>query len=203
MIATKEQEREALEKIKAIVEGLGENSYVATAFAGCFEIAEENIEYDAADSLKERLEIAERRLKSDNEQLKAAECEIEQLIAKNDKLEKQVDKLAEWEFDPDAGTKFPQSKYNDLLQTSSGTRVLTDDEAIALIEEEFGFNAKRIKIIHHVETYKKSRRLGICKVLNEFERKPLYNATDWNYIRFDCANLQYEMINGQLEQYYD
>ncbi len=52
MITTKEQERNALEEIRKIVKSLGENSYVATAFAGCFEIAEENIEYDAAYSLK-------------------------------------------------------------------------------------------------------------------------------------------------------
>lgn len=32
MISTKEQERKALEKIKGIVEQLGEQSYLATAF---------------------------------------------------------------------------------------------------------------------------------------------------------------------------
>ena len=37
--ATKDQEREALEKIKAIVESLGPDSYVGTAFEGCLEIA--------------------------------------------------------------------------------------------------------------------------------------------------------------------
>ena len=36
-----------------------------------------------------------------------------------------------------------------------------------------------------------------------FTREPLYNATDWNYIRFNVGNLQYEMINGELEQYCD
>jgi len=202
MISTKEQERKALEKIKGIVEGLGEQSYLATAFNGCFEIAEQNIEYDFADSLQERLESTEKRLKSDNEQLKAANNEIDQLNRKNKELEKQIDKLAEWESDPNTGTKLPQSSYNDLRE-SGGTSVLTDDEATALIEKEFGFNARRIKIIHHVETYKKSRRLCRIKVDNKLERDSLYNATDWNYIRFDCANWQYEMINGQLEQYYN
>lgn len=42
MISTKEQERKALEKIKGIVEGLGEQSYLATAFKGCFEILQQN-----------------------------------------------------------------------------------------------------------------------------------------------------------------
>ena len=54
--ATKEQERKALEKIKKIVEELGENSYIGTAFEGCFEIAEENIENDFACSMKQKYE---------------------------------------------------------------------------------------------------------------------------------------------------
>lgn len=57
--ATKAQEREALAEIKAIVEALGENSYLATAFEGCFEDAENNIEDDAAYSMKARWEKAE------------------------------------------------------------------------------------------------------------------------------------------------
>ena len=59
-MTTKEQERKALEKIKKIVDELGADSYIKTAFEGCFEIADENIEYDAAFSMKERAEIAER-----------------------------------------------------------------------------------------------------------------------------------------------
>ena len=65
MISTKDQEREALKKIKEIVAGLGEGSYVAAAFEGCFEIAEDNIGNDfsrsmkqIADSAREDLEMA-------------------------------------------------------------------------------------------------------------------------------------------------
>jgi len=57
---TKEQERKALEQIKKIVAGLGEGSYIGTAFEGCFEVAEENIENDFACSMKQRAEAAER-----------------------------------------------------------------------------------------------------------------------------------------------
>lgn len=59
--ATKEQERETLEKIKAMVAELGPGSYVATAFEGVFEIAELNIRDDAAYSLKARVESAKER----------------------------------------------------------------------------------------------------------------------------------------------
>lgn len=44
--ATKQQERAALEKIRKIVEELGPDSYIATAFDGCFKDAEANIEND-------------------------------------------------------------------------------------------------------------------------------------------------------------
>ena len=54
--ATKDQEREALAKIKAMVEELGPNSYLRTAFDGCFEDAENNIENDFGDSWKARAE---------------------------------------------------------------------------------------------------------------------------------------------------
>jgi len=47
--ATKQQERDALAAIRKMVEDLGPQSYLATAFEGCFEIAEENIENDFAD----------------------------------------------------------------------------------------------------------------------------------------------------------
>ena len=60
-MVTKEQERAALEKIRKIVEGLGEYSYVAAAFEGCFEIAKDNIDNDWACSMKQRAESAEQR----------------------------------------------------------------------------------------------------------------------------------------------
>lgn len=48
MIATKEQERKTLETIKQMVAELGENSYLAAAFTGTYELAERNIENDSA-----------------------------------------------------------------------------------------------------------------------------------------------------------
>lgn len=72
-MTTKEQERQAIEKIRKIVEGLGENSYLGTAMEGVLEVAEQNIVDDAAYSLKGRAEIAEKReseLKKENEELR-------------------------------------------------------------------------------------------------------------------------------------
>lgn len=60
--ATKAQEREALEKIKAIVATLGPRSYVGTALDGCLVDAEVNIENDFGDSMKARWQDAEKRV---------------------------------------------------------------------------------------------------------------------------------------------
>lgn len=57
-MTTKDQERQAIEKIRKIVEGLGENSYVGFAMEGVLELAEDNIREDTAYSMKKSAEIA-------------------------------------------------------------------------------------------------------------------------------------------------
>lgn len=95
MVATKEQERKALEKIKKIVADLGENSYLGTAFEGCFEDAEDNIENDFAFSMKQRYEKAEK----DAEYFKTAaenfSAEADRLRDENEKLKGKVLTTAE------------------------------------------------------------------------------------------------------------
>lgn len=59
-MVTKNDERKALEKIKKIVEELGDDSYIAVAFEGCFDIAEDNINNDMACSMKQRYDMADK-----------------------------------------------------------------------------------------------------------------------------------------------
>ena len=88
--ATKEQERETLEKIKAMVAELGPRSYLATAFEGTFEDAETNIENDFAFSMKARVESAEeklRRMGSDYNAVKTEAAHLrEQLAAAQEQI---------------------------------------------------------------------------------------------------------------------
>ena len=79
--ATKDQEREALEKIKAILDTLGLDSYVGTALEGCLEIAEENIENDFAFSMKQRVEAAV----VENSRLTERVKELEDKLAESEK----------------------------------------------------------------------------------------------------------------------
>lgn len=112
-MTTKEQERKALEQIRKIVAGLGEDSYVATAFEGCFEIAEQNIENDFACSMEQRADRAEANLfilKHDFEMLNKKCDELNKdienlktlngiLVDKCDKLEIEKREAEEWAID--------------------------------------------------------------------------------------------------------
>lgn len=90
MAATKEQERNALKRIRKIIAELGEESYLGYAFEGCFEIAEQNIDNDWAISPREQRESilareADLRLQidgllSDNEELTAANAALRKQI---------------------------------------------------------------------------------------------------------------------------
>ena len=79
--ATKDQEREALEKIKAILDTLGPDSYVGTAFEGCIEDAEENIENDFACSMKQKVEA----VVVENTRLKDKVKDLEDKLAESEK----------------------------------------------------------------------------------------------------------------------
>ncbi len=79
--ATKQQERETLEAIKKMVEELGPQSYLATAFQGCFEDAESNIENDFGDSMKGRVESAEKKVSDLKAKVKELEEKLRQEIA--------------------------------------------------------------------------------------------------------------------------
>ena len=97
MVATKEQERKALEKIRKIVAELGEDSYLATAFEGCFDDAEANINEDAAYSYKGRYESAEvaynecfNDLQELRKELERANAQIEEQKARISKLNARI-----------------------------------------------------------------------------------------------------------------
>lgn len=78
-VATKEQERKAIQKIRKIVEELGENSYVGFAMEGVLELAEDNIREDTAYSMKKNAEIAWERADKAEKENKDLEKEVEDL----------------------------------------------------------------------------------------------------------------------------
>lgn len=89
-MTTKEQERKALEQIRKIVEGLGPDSYIATAFDGCFEDAMENIENDFAVSNRQRWQSAEHRAIGLENDLAALQEQLKEMSERMDRMRKEV-----------------------------------------------------------------------------------------------------------------
>lgn len=88
-MTTKEQERAAVEKIRKIIEELGENSYVGFAMEGVLELAEENIREDTAYSMKKRAELIEERAREaekENKLLKAELGTAKKITEENNKV---------------------------------------------------------------------------------------------------------------------
>lgn len=96
--ATKQQERDALETIRKIIGELGPSSYVGTAFEGCLQDAENNIEDDAAYSMKERLESAENDVRELRGKLGEFERLVDSLKEERSALERKLagQTLPEW-----------------------------------------------------------------------------------------------------------
>lgn len=197
-MTTKEQERKALEKIRKIVEDLGEQSYIKTAFAGCFDIAEQNIEFDAAFSLKESLEIAEKERDKAISESKFYMEEHNKIATELEKVKAELNKELEWKDCENMGTNMSEKDY---LHLKKSGKVMTKQEAIDLIASEFGFDPEKITILSTVQTFEVNK-YHCTRVKESLVRDPIYDATDWNYIRFNCSNWCYEMINGQLEHYF-
>ena len=61
-MATKAEERKALEQIEKIIASLGPDSYIGMAMDGMIEDAKENIENDFALSMKDRVETEKKKL---------------------------------------------------------------------------------------------------------------------------------------------
>lgn len=141
-MTTKEMERKALEQIRKIVEELGEDSYIATAFEGCFEDAEYNIRDDAAYSMKARWDSAKAaedelraKVAEKDEQIRSLETKVEQLQKINASKEDAIlaySKDAEKHVETINGLKESAIKYWNDLQAAETKLDEKEDEIIRL-----------------------------------------------------------------------
>lgn len=88
---TKQEERAALAKIEKIIKAAGPDSYIGMAFAGCCEIAADNIENDFGNSLHACLEAREKELKEVKQLLYNHERECERLERCINRMQKEAD----------------------------------------------------------------------------------------------------------------
>lgn len=90
-MVTKNEERKALEQIKKIIEKLGDDSYIAVAFEGCFEIAEENIDNDFACSMEQKYTQEHEQVVELLKKVNSYYDEIQDLEKSNEGLLKEID----------------------------------------------------------------------------------------------------------------
>lgn len=128
---------------------------------------------------------------------RSAKKEGEEYARRLADLQAELDKELEWKPSKTTGTQMDQARYEELR--TSG-RELSDQEARELIADECGFDVDKIKIMPTVCTYEVNKYSRLRKAA-EYGRAPAYESTDWNYIRFDCAQFMYEYINGELNFY--
>lgn len=93
-MTSKDQERKALEEIKAIVERIGgDQSYIGMAFKGCFDIAEQNIINDFGDSWMDRWSAAINENSKLNEEIRELKKHTDSLEAELETVKDQLDKV--------------------------------------------------------------------------------------------------------------
>lgn len=121
-MATKEQERKALEQIKKIIAGIGgDESYIGKAFEGCFEMAEDNISNDFWNSWKDKYEIEH----------KTADKAVDKL---NDKAEENI--LLKKELDITKKTMKEESERAGRLADDLKAMKMANEQNIKRQEEQ-------------------------------------------------------------------
>ena len=151
MITTKQQERETLEKIRKMVAELGPDSYVATAFEGCFEIAEQNIENDFSCSLARRLEKAQEKIDAGEAERKQLRHDLEESIKDYEAAHAAAHEIAD---EKDAEIAALKAEIEELRKQSFNEEELADIEALAkekIEEYETGMKEAAVEIVNHAE----------------------------------------------------
>ncbi|WP_204791349.1 hypothetical protein [Oscillibacter sp. CU971] len=121
-------------------------------------------------------------------------------------LQAELDKELEWK--PYEFTQnIPQVEYAELAKcvVSGSARYMTDDEALDWVCREFGFDHSQVTILHEIDEQEINRH-NLCRASGrKIDRRPVYCATDYHYIRFNagCGAWQWEVWNGQIRPFYD
>lgn len=121
-MATKAEERKALEQIKKIVDGIGgNNSYIGMAFEGCFEIAESNIENDFGCSMREQVAAMEKSRNDWMSRCLYMEAEHKKVVKELEAAKDNADALDKWGND----------KANQLQDAANEVARLMDENRAA------------------------------------------------------------------------
>ena len=100
-----------------------------------------------------------------------------------------------------------QAEYAELVKGISGgsARYMTDDEALDWVCSEFGFDRSQVTILHDIDEQEINRHNQCRASGRKIDRRPVYCATDYHYIRFNAGRgaWQWEAWNGQMRPFWD
>lgn len=177
MTATKEQEREALAKVKNIVEEVGgADSYIGMAFEGCFELAEENINEDGGYSWQSKYQSVCEELNTVKAELEQSRLEVARQHDRATTAERELHVSCIRDYDLQAIRFFiTQQQGAEQSKIASAT-----DDLVANIERQDSY-----EYTHACETIKEAKRkLSQYKKLlsNLAEIKGVKTGGDTNHV---------------------
>jgi len=154
-----------------------------------------------ADAIARKTSIAkmiasDKAEKENVEKISGLEKEVERLKA-------QLNREQEWKiYDGDRNVK--QDDYERLASSvPNAAYYMTDEEAKDWICSEFDFDRDKIIILHEIDEYEINRHRQLRKTGRKIDRRPVYCATDYHYIRFNTSRWYYEVWNDTLCPFYD
>jgi hypothetical protein len=120
-----------------------------------------------------------------------------------ERLKKGLEREQEWKpYEMEQNVK--QSDYEKLASSvPNGAHYMTDEEAKDWICDEFDFDRDKITIIHEIDEEEVNRHHQCRKTGKKIDRRPIYFATDYHYIRFNTSRWYYEIWNDDLRPFYD
>lgn len=110
---TKQEERAALAKIEKIIKAAGPDSYIGMAFAGCCEIAADNIENDFGESMQARVHAREKELREVKEMLYREQKDNERLQLAAERFEQKNNDLRD-QLKAARAKQLPDELYTEL-----------------------------------------------------------------------------------------
>ena len=134
----------------------------------------------------------------------AQTAEITRRDIEIERLKKELEREQEWKPYEDTHN-ITQEQYTGLAESVPGgaAHYMTDAEALDWVCSEFGFDRSKVMILHEIDEYEINRNHQLRRTGKKIDRRPVYCATDYHYIRFNVGRNWWECWNGQLRPFYD
>ncbi len=155
-----------------------------------------------AEKMQHEADMQEIKVQDMREMAKKQEKDYEARVAE---LKKLLECEQEWKA-YEHPENVPQTDYERLAEgaeTGKSSRYMTDQEAIEWICDEFDFNPDMITIIHEIDEYEVNRHGQLRRTGRKIDRRPIYCASDYHYIRFNTSHWYYEVWGGSLRPFWD